>query len=176
MKLRYAILNTDKTLTFTDDCMTWARFFEDADRQQAETFFMGIRVSTVFLGLDLSHGDGKALYFETMIFNRFTGGHDYFCDRYETYTDAMYGHDTAVKMATTFKFWFKTMVIGTIKNFYDIHWRYPRLMKGLYQRTMERLKEKTDGVRRNTEKLGTQQNVPKIAGRFSLWRQKGKIS
>lgn len=51
------------------DLMTWARWFETADRIVVQTPIPGGRVSTVFLGLDHSFGmGGQPVLFETMIF------------------------------------------------------------------------------------------------------------
>jgi hypothetical protein len=50
------------------DLMTWARWFETADRHVASTTIGDVRVSTVFLALDHSFGHGEPLLFETMIF------------------------------------------------------------------------------------------------------------
>lgn len=47
---------------------TWARWMESADRQVADAQIGDLRVSTVFLGLDHSHGIGPPLLFETMVF------------------------------------------------------------------------------------------------------------
>lgn len=59
----------------------------------------GIRVSTVFLGLDHQWGDGPPILFETMVFIDGEGGHDYFCDRYATWDEAIMGHLAACVMA-----------------------------------------------------------------------------
>ena len=52
--------------------LIWARWFETADRRVALTEVSGIRVSTVFLGLDYRFsGEGPPLLlFETMTFPR----------------------------------------------------------------------------------------------------------
>lgn len=50
------------------DLMGWARWFETADRHVAQNNIGALRVSTVFLGLDHSFGEGPPLLFETMIF------------------------------------------------------------------------------------------------------------
>ncbi len=78
------------------DLMTWAQWFEHADRQVAHTEFPGGRVSTVFLGLDHSFGSGPPLLFETMIFG---GPEDGYCDRYTTWAEAEVGHAKAVSQA-----------------------------------------------------------------------------
>ncbi len=80
------------------DLMEWARWFETADRHVAKTAVSDeINVSTVFLGLDHSFGDGPPLLFETMIFG---GEHDQYQDRYETWKQAETGHEKAVALAT----------------------------------------------------------------------------
>jgi len=52
------------------DLLTWAKWFESADRQVAHTYTCKgkVRISTVFLGLDHSFGHGRPLLFETMVF------------------------------------------------------------------------------------------------------------
>lgn len=54
----------------TKNMMRWAKWMEVADRHVAETqVTKKIRVSTVFLGLDHSFGEGDApVLFETMVF------------------------------------------------------------------------------------------------------------
>ena len=51
-------------------------------------------VSTVFLGLDYSYGDGPPLIFETMIFGGDYGQHQW---RYSTYDEAEAGHAAVVE-------------------------------------------------------------------------------
>jgi hypothetical protein len=79
-----------------DNLFEWAAWFEIADRRVVETEKNGIRVSTVFLGLDHSFGRGKPLLFETMIFG---GEHDSYQDRYETWDEAEAGHRIACEFA-----------------------------------------------------------------------------
>lgn len=53
------------------DLLTWAAWFETADRRVAEDFIGPYRVSTVFLGLDYGFGaKGPPLIFETMVFSK----------------------------------------------------------------------------------------------------------
>lgn len=80
-----------------DDLMTWANWLEKADRHVRKHEADGVRVSTVFMGLDHSFGDGPPLLFETMIFG---GPHDGFQDRFATWEEAEEGHDAAVAMLT----------------------------------------------------------------------------
>jgi len=73
------------------DLMTWARYFETADRHVANTELKnGTRVSTVFLGLDHNFTQsGRPILFETMIFG---GERDQDMMRYATWSEAMCGH------------------------------------------------------------------------------------
>ncbi len=54
------------------DILEWARWFETADRQLAETLIADARVSTVFLGCIASNNDMNSLVpdclYETMVF------------------------------------------------------------------------------------------------------------
>ena len=50
------------------DLMTWAKWFEKADRKVAHDIIGDARISTVFLGLDHSFGYGPKALFETMVF------------------------------------------------------------------------------------------------------------
>ena len=77
--------------------MRWARWMETADRRVAEDYLtttvdgekISIRISTVFLGLDHSFGNGDPLLFETMIFGGPNGGEQ---ARYHTWAEAEDGH------------------------------------------------------------------------------------
>jgi len=80
------------------DFMTRARWFETSDRHVAKTDFGDVRVSTVFVGLDCSLGDGPPLLFETMIF----GGpfdQDKYQERCSTWEEADAQHAKAVEVA-----------------------------------------------------------------------------
>lgn len=70
------------------DLLTWATWFEDADRQVADSIQGDVRVSTVFLGLDHGWG-GRAQLFETMVF---VGDESQDCERYATWDEAEAGH------------------------------------------------------------------------------------
>lgn len=51
------------------DLLTWAEWFEHADRKVAQTDVGPYVVSTVFLGIDHQHlGKGPPILFETMVF------------------------------------------------------------------------------------------------------------
>ena len=75
----------------------WVAFMETpgADRVAADE--MGdIRVSTVFMGLNYSIGDGPPRVFETMIFG---GVHNHYQRRYSTWDEAVAGHAEALALA-----------------------------------------------------------------------------
>jgi hypothetical protein len=71
----------------------WAKWFETSDRRVKVTAIDGVKVSTVFLGLDHNWGDGPPLIFETMVFG---GKFDQDQDRYSTWDEAIAGHDEMV--------------------------------------------------------------------------------
>ena len=75
--------------------MEWAQWFETADRNVRSTILGEARVSTVFLGLDHSFGDGPPLLFETMIFG---GSHDEYQDRCSTWDEAEAMHIRACNL------------------------------------------------------------------------------
>lgn len=100
--MSYAILDSEKKVVPTE-VMTWARWFETADRHVAFTHIGKRRrrnfVSTVFLGLDHSYGlpwASRPQWFETMVFG--TSLHQYE-ERYETWDEAVRGHARAVARA-----------------------------------------------------------------------------
>ena len=81
-----------------EDVVEWGRWFETADRRVAETVLPdGVRISTVFLGLDHSLSSGKPILFETMIFG---GEHNEYQERYATWEEAEIGHRQAVELAS----------------------------------------------------------------------------
>lgn len=84
------------------DLLTWGKWFETANRHVADDKLPnGIRVSTVFLGLDHRFDDeGPPLLFETMIF-----GHegDEYQERCSTWEQAEAQHAQALAYAKTRK-------------------------------------------------------------------------
>lgn len=74
------------------DVLTWAKWFETADRRVARTALAkDVEVSTVFLGIDYSpFSPGfPPILFETMVFG---GKHDGDMRRYATWDEAEIGH------------------------------------------------------------------------------------
>ena len=80
-----------KTPVLEPDMQRWAEWYERADRVVAVTGNHGLRVSTVFLGLDHSFFSdaSQPVLFETMVFG---GTHDEACERYCTWDEAETGH------------------------------------------------------------------------------------
>jgi hypothetical protein len=74
------------------DINEWAKCFEDKNRIIAQTNGCGVRVSTVFLGLDHAFGGGKPLLFETMMFKN---GHGDDTGRCSTWDEAETQHRMA---------------------------------------------------------------------------------
>ncbi len=79
------------------DILKWGRWFEKAQRHVALTEIRGSRVSTVFLALDHSFGEGPPLLWETMVFG---GKFDGEQDRYPSLEEAKRGHDAMVGKIT----------------------------------------------------------------------------
>lgn len=78
----------------------WAEWFDKNNDQRIvkqDTLPNGMWVSTVFLGLDHSFGNGKPLLFETMVFPKKGDFSEVDMDRYTTYLQAEKGHANMVK-------------------------------------------------------------------------------
>lgn len=76
-------------------------FREDFDwnnRLDLKTEIDDYLISTVDLGIDHSFGDGKPLYYETMIFKK-DSYLDLYCERYSTEEEAREGHKRIVRNA-----------------------------------------------------------------------------
>ena len=78
-----------------DDLLEWARAFETTNRLVALDRVGEVGISTVFLGLDYSFGEGLPVLWETMIFG---GPHDGYQDRYTSRVEALAGHAKAVEL------------------------------------------------------------------------------
>jgi len=78
------------------DLITWARWYERAERRIASNYVGDVLVSTVFLGLDHSFGVERGpILFETMIFG---GPEDGYQERYRTKDEAIVGHAHALSL------------------------------------------------------------------------------
>lgn len=92
------ILDADGEPQPCEDLLTWARWYETADRIVAAAWFGEVRVSTVFLGLDHRFGfNGPPILWESMVFGGPLDGEQ---RRYTSRADADAGH-TALCLAVT---------------------------------------------------------------------------
>lgn len=73
----------------------WARQLEQTDRHVGRDDISGVRISTVFLGINHQYGDGPPLLFETMIFG---GPHDQWQERCSTWAEAEAMHARACNL------------------------------------------------------------------------------
>lgn len=91
----YYILSDDKTI-IPATLLEWGLWFETFDRTVKYTDLPnGVRISTVFLGIDLRMWSKPPLLFETMIFG---GEFNEFQERYCTWDEAVEGHNKAVEL------------------------------------------------------------------------------
>ncbi len=78
------------------DSKIWGTLFADAEYKiLRQNKVRGSLVSTVWLGVDHSFGQGSPLIFETMIFG---GRFDDYQERYSTEQDALVGHQATLKL------------------------------------------------------------------------------
>ena len=75
------------------DVLTWAQWFETADRKIGFDVIGEKQVSTVFLGIDYNYSSkGKPLLFETVVFPK-----GELVERYSTWGEAEAGHKKAIE-------------------------------------------------------------------------------
>jgi hypothetical protein len=90
------ILDADNNPVLEPDVVKWAKWYEIANRHVGNTVIGGIKISTVFLGLDHNFGgSGPPVLWESMIFG---GENDDYQERYTSYKRAVNGHKLAVDM------------------------------------------------------------------------------
>ena len=79
--------------------LDWGKKLEDREYKiiQQDTLPNGKWVSTIWLGLNHNHGEGKPLIFETMVFQDKVGFQDGDTERYSTLEEAQEGHKQMVK-------------------------------------------------------------------------------
>lgn len=96
-----------KDVVREDDVTKWGIWHEDINNRrlkQTLVFDGTIRVSTVFIGIDMgwgfSHANHQPHVFETMVFDDAQGGIalDSYTQRYAEWDDAMIGHEQIVDM------------------------------------------------------------------------------
>jgi hypothetical protein len=90
----HATLDGNHNVIPATDLFEWGQWFESATRRVAEDFVGKVRISTVFLGLNHRYGEGRPLWFETMVFE---GPLDGDMDRYTTWDEAEAGHKLMVE-------------------------------------------------------------------------------
>ncbi len=92
------ILDDEGNPVVEEDILKWGHWFETNDRHVADDKVNGVRISTVFLGLDhnfsFADGMGDPVLWETMVFG---GTYDQEMDRYTSKDDALAGHARWVK-------------------------------------------------------------------------------
>lgn len=82
-------------IVITQDLYEWGAWMQYAERHVGDDTINGVRISTVFLGLDHGHGS-KPMWFETMIFGP-ASWYAHYCRRYATLAEAKAGHANAVQ-------------------------------------------------------------------------------
>lgn len=86
------ILDKNNEAQECDDIMEWGLWFSNFEnRRVAEDIIDGIKVSTIFLGIDHAFGGGPPVLWETMVF----GSNSEYQDRYTSHEDALVGHAKA---------------------------------------------------------------------------------
>lgn len=103
-------LDADGNPVAEPNTITWGRWFETADRIVAQdTVYivaqdtvLGVKVSTVFLGLNHNYGPGPPLLWETMTFavDSSRPELDGLQERYETKEAALAGHKAMLARVT----------------------------------------------------------------------------
>jgi len=76
------------------DLLTLIRWCQTHDRRVAHSEKDGVRISTVFLGIDHGGCSDRPLLFETMVFG---GEHEGDLKRYSTWDEAVEGHKNFCK-------------------------------------------------------------------------------
>ena len=83
----------EKKIAHPTTANEWGTWFQHANRTVAVDSIDDLYISTVFLGVNHQwHEYGKPLLFETMIFPDC-----HYCDRYETWDEAVEGHQRAIE-------------------------------------------------------------------------------
>ncbi len=88
-------IEIDGEVLLVDDLTEWMDIFHASDHNVMKTNLPGIKISTVFLGIDHQYGRGPPILYETMVFG---GQHDEYTERYPTRKEATSGHERIVKM------------------------------------------------------------------------------
>lgn len=102
--MKLYILTKDGKIRTTSDVLKWGKAFTNTDRVIAKTQVEGVKVSTIFLGMDYNFlGNGsKPHLFETMIFGSKRKAFRNYQVRYATKKEAEEGHKYAVQFVTRY--------------------------------------------------------------------------
>lgn len=90
----------EKQIDYLEEFKKKAGFREDFDfehRFHLIDIIGGYRISTVDIGVDMSFGSGKPIYYETMIFNDKNDTTIGYMERYSTEKQARLGHQEAIQ-------------------------------------------------------------------------------
>lgn len=77
-----------------EDVKAWGRWYEKANRHIGDDTINGVRVSTIFLGIDHAFGAGPPVLYETMAFG---ADGDEIQKRYHTEHEARQGHAAMIE-------------------------------------------------------------------------------
>ena len=91
----YVLGEDGKTPKPVANVIEWGNAREKENRQVRFDEIDGVKISTVFLGIDHAFGFAVPLLFETMIFG---GKHDDYQDRCSTWEQAQEMHETALRL------------------------------------------------------------------------------
>ena len=100
---KYAVLKGHEVVPIGSQAK-WSASFDYAARRVAHDTIGEARVSTVFLGLNSSFGEGPPLWFETLVFG---GEFDDEIHRYTTWDEAVEGHKNMVRRVGRSKLFFR---------------------------------------------------------------------
>jgi hypothetical protein len=93
------ILDENGNPVSESDILKWGTWMQNREQVRGDWDVLesGVKVSTVFLGLDHSWDGGPPVLWETMIFG---GPHDEYQERYTSLAAATEGHKQALQLAT----------------------------------------------------------------------------
>lgn len=105
MHTKYYFKLVGKTPVRCKDVVEWSLWFLTADRIVEQTYVCDYEVSTVFLGIDYSFLEEvplevPPLLFETIIVRK-NSREKVYCKRFETWDEAVEGHEKAIEFLKT---------------------------------------------------------------------------
>jgi hypothetical protein len=90
MKMDKGLLNPDGTITICNNIVEWAKSFESMNRAIKQDSVGDVKISTVFLGINMGWVQYDPKWFETMIFG---GKHNLWQARHPTIQAAIASHE-----------------------------------------------------------------------------------